>query len=59
MPKRMVATSWLLLIGLAAAGATAGVLQARAQPDSIGTLNVPRWFHNYRFKWFHIQIAYI
>jgi uncharacterized membrane protein YeiH len=34
----MVATSsWLLLIGLAAAAA-AGVLQARAQPDNIGML---------------------
>jgi len=29
----MATSSWLLLIGLAAA---AGVLQARAQPDSIG-----------------------
>ncbi|KAJ1263726.1 hypothetical protein BS78_09G208200 [Paspalum vaginatum] len=34
MPRRMVAPSWLLLIGLA----TAGVLQA--QPDSIGFINV-------------------
>jgi uncharacterized membrane protein YeiH len=40
MPERMVAKSWLLLIGLAAA-AIAGVLQARAQPDSIGTLDIP------------------
>ncbi|CAL4894506.1 unnamed protein product [Urochloa decumbens] len=39
MPKRMVATSWLLLIGLAAV-ATAGVLQARAQPDSIGFISI-------------------
>uniref|UniRef100_K3ZCY0 Malectin-like domain-containing protein n=1 Tax=Setaria italica TaxID=4555 RepID=K3ZCY0_SETIT len=39
MPKRMVAPSWLLLIGLAAA-ATAGVLQARAQPDSIGFISI-------------------
>jgi uncharacterized membrane protein YeiH len=35
----MVATSsWLLLIGLVAAAAAAGVLQARAQPDNIGML---------------------
>ncbi|KAK8457377.1 hypothetical protein SEVIR_3G177000v4 [Setaria viridis] len=39
MPERMVATSWLLLIGLAAA-ATAVVLQARAQPDSIGFISI-------------------
>jgi hypothetical protein len=32
----MVATSWLLLLGLA----TAGVLQARAQPDSIGFISI-------------------
>ena len=32
-PKTMAATRWLLLICLAAAG----VLQSRAQPDSIGT----------------------
>ncbi|RCV16865.1 hypothetical protein SETIT_3G172800v2 [Setaria italica] len=39
MTERMVATSWLLLIGLAAA-AIAGVLQARAQPDNIGFISI-------------------
>nr|CAB3464672.1 unnamed protein product [Digitaria exilis] len=39
MPKRTVATLWMLLLGLAAA-ATAGVLQASAQPDSIGFISI-------------------
>jgi hypothetical protein len=38
-PRTMAARSWLLILCLAAV-ATAGVLQARAQPDSIGTLNL-------------------
>jgi hypothetical protein len=36
-PRTAAARSWLLLLCLAAV-ATAGALQARAQPDSIGTL---------------------
>ncbi|CAL4894508.1 unnamed protein product [Urochloa decumbens] len=35
----MAAKPWLLLLSLAA-GATAGVLQARAQPDSIGFISI-------------------
>ncbi|XP_004961442.2 putative leucine-rich repeat receptor-like protein kinase At2g19210 [Setaria italica] len=38
-PGTMVAKPWLLLTCLAAA-ATAGVLQARAQPDSIGFISI-------------------
>ncbi|CAL4894507.1 unnamed protein product [Urochloa decumbens] len=38
-PRTMAAKPWLLLLSLAA-GATAGVLQARAQPDSIGFISI-------------------
>lgn len=38
--RTMAATPWLLLLICLAAAGTAGVLQARAQPDSNGVLNV-------------------
>jgi hypothetical protein len=37
-PRRMAARSWLLLLCFAAV-TTTGVLQAHAQPDSVGTFS--------------------